>query len=104
MWVPSLSFALGSVQCPPQERPGAIRVAGGENARTPFATAGNWLASNARGSRCAGHRKSRRRWSAESGLVVCHVWMGEADSVGGSSTQHQKDCLDMWYSFLQSIT
>jgi hypothetical protein len=44
------------------------------------------------------------RWSAESGLVVCHVWIGEADSVGGSSTQHQKDCLDMWYSFLQSIT
>jgi hypothetical protein len=45
----------------------------------------------------AARRRSRRRWSAESGLAVCHVWMREADSVGDSSTLHQKGCLDTWY-------
>ncbi len=72
--------------------------------RRRFAMAENWLASSATGSRCAARRRSRRRWSAESGLAVCHVWMREADSVGDSSTLHQKGCLDTWYSFLQSIT
>jgi hypothetical protein len=62
------------------------------------------MASSARGSRCAGRRKSRQRWIAKSGLAVCHVWTGKADGVGGSPILHRKDCLNNWYSSLQSIT
>jgi hypothetical protein len=104
MWVPSLSFALGPVQRPQQERPGPIRVVGVESGRRRFATVGNWLANSARGSWRAERRRSHRKWHAGGGLVACHVWAREEDGVAAFPTPRRKDCLGKWFSSIQFIT